>query len=252
MKQRFLILAAMVVTIVGCTSSQSDVQPEAVVNSAIEAWNAGDVATLKDLFADDAIVYFPDWGDTESGAEEIGAWIDSLVAEDFVIEPEITEVEGSTVTVVAKVWANPTRELGIAPLVTTDVYTIQDGKIASQTSTLSEESSASLLAAMTPAIGTVEDLVGAWEAGHWVLEFTERGGYRVRPTSSSVAMVAGEFWFEEGELHLRDRTGGCSQNEVGRYEIQGAPGDSFTLIAISEPCDTRGVVFIRQWTWVSN
>jgi hypothetical protein len=120
----------------------------AVVNAAIDAWNAGDADALKALFADDAVAYFPDWGDTETGAEEIGAWIEDLVAANFIIEPESIEVEGDTVTVVAKVWADPTRALGIAPLVTTDVYTVQGGKITSQTSTLTEESSAKLMAAM--------------------------------------------------------------------------------------------------------
>jgi len=125
-----------------------EADPAAVVNAAIDAWNAGDVDTLKALFADDAVAYFPDWGDTETGAEEIGAWIEDLVAANFVIKPESIEVEGDTVTVVAKVWADSTRALGIAPLVTTDVYTIQGSQITSQTSTLTEESSAKLMAAM--------------------------------------------------------------------------------------------------------
>ena len=64
------------------------------------------------------------------------------------IETESVEVEGETVTVVAQVWADPTRELGIAPLVTTDVYTIRDEKIAGQTSTLTKESAAKLAEAM--------------------------------------------------------------------------------------------------------
>jgi len=125
-----------------------EADPAAVVNAAIDAWNAGDVDALKALFADDAVAYFPDWGDTETGAEEIGAWIEDLVAANFVIEPESIEVEGDTVTVVAKVWADPSRTLGIAPLVTMDVYTVQGGQITSQTSTLTEESSAKLMAAM--------------------------------------------------------------------------------------------------------
>ena len=162
MKQLFLVLTVVLIAVVGCTSPPTHSTPEAtpgatpaaVVNAVMDAWNAGDVDALKALFADDAVAYFPDWGDTETGAEEIGAWIEGLVAANFVIEPESTEVEGDTVTVVAKVWADPTRELGIAPLVTIDVYTVQGGKITSQTSTLTEESSAKLMAAMAAAQST--------------------------------------------------------------------------------------------------
>lgn len=126
--------------------------PDMIINDAIDAWNAGDVATLKTLFAGDAVVCFPDWGDEcTTGTEEIGAWIEELVAANFIIEPESLETMGDTVTVMAKVWADPTRELGIAPLVTTDVYAVQDGKITSQTSTLTEESSTKLMSAMAAA-----------------------------------------------------------------------------------------------------
>ena len=149
MKTRLIAITTLVLVLalpVALHAQEAD--PAAVVNAAMDAWNAGDVDALKALFADDAVAYFPDWGDTETGAEEIGAWIEDLVAANFVIEPESIEVEGDTVTVVAKVWADPTRALGIAPLVTTDVYTVQDGQITSQTSTLTEESSAKLMAAM--------------------------------------------------------------------------------------------------------
>jgi ketosteroid isomerase-like protein len=120
-----------------------------VVDAAIHAWNAGDIGALKALYADDAVVCFPDWGDEcTTGAEDIGAWIDELVTANFGLEPASVETEGDTVTVVAKVWADPTRELGIAPLMTTDVYTIQGASIASQTSTLTEASAAKLAEAM--------------------------------------------------------------------------------------------------------
>ncbi|RLC82858.1 MAG: hypothetical protein DRJ03_18405, partial [Chloroflexi bacterium] len=108
---------------------------------------------------------FPDWGEEcTTGAEEIGVWIKELVAVNFSIEPESIEMEGDTVTVVAKVWADPTRELGVAPLVTTDVYTVQDGQITSQTSTLTEESAAKLMEAMVTAesMSVINAALDAW------------------------------------------------------------------------------------------
>jgi hypothetical protein len=125
-----------------------ETDPAAVVNAANDAWNAGDVDALKALCADDAFVYFPDWDETISGREGIDAWIEGLTASNFAIEPESVQVEGDTVTVVAKVWADESRATGNAPLVTTDVYTVEGGLITSQTSTLTEESAAKLMAAM--------------------------------------------------------------------------------------------------------
>jgi hypothetical protein len=122
---------------------------DVVVHAAIDAWNGGDVGALRELYADDAEVCFPDWGaECTTGADEVAIWIEELVAASFLVEPESIEVEGETVTVVAKVWVDPTRELGIAPLVTTDVYIVRDEKIVGQTSTLTKESAAKLAEAM--------------------------------------------------------------------------------------------------------
>lgn len=155
---RFLIVWTVVlITAVGCAPAAAPSTPEPtveprseeVIRAANAAWNAGDVETLKTLFAEDAVVCLPDFGDECSrGADEIAAWIQELVNVNFVIEPESVEVTGDMVTVVAEVWADPTRELGIAPLVTQDIYTVEGGQITAQTSTLSEESAEKLKEAM--------------------------------------------------------------------------------------------------------
>jgi len=106
--------------------------PAAVVTALYEAFNAGDVDAVKALYADDAVVHFPDWDETYTGAEEIHPWVEELVAASFAVEVESLQVE----------------EDDIAPLVSTDVCTVKDGRIASQTSTLTEESQAKLMAAM--------------------------------------------------------------------------------------------------------
>lgn len=145
---RFVLMVLLVFAFPMALNAQES-DPVAVINAANEAWNAGNIETLKALYAGDAAACFPDWGDEcTTGAEEIGIWIEELVAANFVIEPESVKVEGNTVTVVAKVWADPSRAMGIAPLVTTDVYTVEGGLITSQTSTLTEESAAKLMAAM--------------------------------------------------------------------------------------------------------
>jgi len=166
-KKMISIFSMLLILLTACqpTTSTSLTDAELIINDAMDAWNARDVATLKTLFADDAIVCFPDWGDEcTTGAEEISVWIEELVAANFAIESESLEVEGDKVTVVAKVWADPTRALGIAPLVTTDVYTIQNGKITNQTSTLTEESSTKFMSAMAAQTSLPSSVVSAFES----------------------------------------------------------------------------------------
>jgi ketosteroid isomerase-like protein len=176
MNKVLLVWTVVLITAVGCVRAATpstpeptvEPGPEDVIRGANEAWNAGDVETLKTLFAEDAVACFPDWGDEcTRGAGEIAAWIEELVAANFVIEPQSVEVEGDTVTVVAEVWADPTRELGVAPLVTQDVYTVEGGQIIRQTSTLTEESAAKMMEAMAMAerMAVVNAANEAWNAG---------------------------------------------------------------------------------------
>jgi ketosteroid isomerase-like protein len=122
--------------------------PESVVAAFYEALNAGDVDAVAVFYADDATVHFPDDDETLTGAEEILPWIEWLVGVNFVIEAESIQVEGDTVTVAIRTWADPSRELGIAPLEGRDVYVVKDGQIASQTSAYTEESKAKIEAAL--------------------------------------------------------------------------------------------------------
>ena len=148
-RNRFvLIVLLMVVFALPVALYAQETDLATLIQGAYDAWNAGDVETLKAFYAGDAVLLFPDFDEEYTGAEEIGQWIEDLVADNFLTEVESIEVEGDTVTVVAKVWADSSRAIGIAPLVTTDVYTVQDGLITSQTSTLTEESAAKLMAAM--------------------------------------------------------------------------------------------------------
>jgi hypothetical protein len=184
MKALLLVLTILVIAVGGCTSMARDAapeptpesiveptpeaSPETVIRAAIEAWNAGEVEVLGDSYGDDAVICFPDWGDEcTSGDQEIAEWVEELVAAHFAIEPDTIQAEGDTVTVVARVWADPTRELGIAPLVTTDIYTVESGRITRQTSKLAEESAARLMEAMAAAerAAVVNAAHEAWNAG---------------------------------------------------------------------------------------
>lgn len=154
MKTRLITITTLVLVLalpVALYAQETD--PAAVVTADAEALNAGDVDAAMALWADDAVVKLvpalpPGSPDTYTGAEQIRAWLESLVAMNFEIEVEILQVEGNTVTTLTKTWVDPTREMGVAPLVATEVYTVQDGKIKGLTWTISDESLAALQAAM--------------------------------------------------------------------------------------------------------
>jgi len=169
-RSRFVLMVLLVMLALPVPLYAQGSGPEAVVNAALDAWNSGDVDALKALYAAAAVVSFPDWGDVITGREQIDEWIEGLAASNFVVEPESIQVEGDTVTVVARVWADETRAIGIAPLVTTDVYTVEGGLITSQTSTLTEESAAKLMAAMAAMEPeTMPETGGEAFTGHGIL-----------------------------------------------------------------------------------
>ncbi len=155
MKTRIMAITALVVMLAlpGALYAQ-ETDPAAVVSALAEAVNAGDVDAAMALFAADAVVKLVGLPpplhepDTYTGAEEIRAWFEGLVAQNFEIEVEILKVEGDTVTTETSTWSDPTRELGVAPLVATEVYTVQDGKIKGFTWTITDCSLAMLEGAM--------------------------------------------------------------------------------------------------------
>ena len=154
MKMHIVATTALVVMLalsVALYAQETD--PASVVMAIVEPLNAGDIDTMMAFFADDAVVKLvpalpPGSPDTFTGAEEIRAWFEGLVAMNFEIHIEVLQVEGDTVTTKTSTWADPTREMGVAPLVATEVYTVQDGKIKGFTWTISDESLAKLQAAM--------------------------------------------------------------------------------------------------------
>ncbi len=149
MKTRIILIIALVIALTLPAALQAqETDPEAVVTALYEAFNAGDVNAIAALYADDAVVRFPDDDETLTGAEEIHPWIEWLVGVNFAIEAVNVQVEGDTVTLAIRTWADPTRELGIAPLEGTDVYIVKDGKITSQVSTFTAESNAKIQAAL--------------------------------------------------------------------------------------------------------
>jgi hypothetical protein len=131
-------------------STVQETDPAAVAIASVDTISAGDVDASLVTFADDAVVniLLPGAPETYTGKEEIRAWLESLAAGHWEGGVKILQVEGNTVTTRLKSSMDPTRALGVAPLVGTDVYIVQEGKITSYTWTPTEETTAKLQAAM--------------------------------------------------------------------------------------------------------
>ena len=145
MKKVYLISMILFLILAGC---QSGPGPKEVVTEFENDLNAGDVEAAFALFADDAqVVFTPD--DITSGAEQIHAWLEQLIAFNFEIEYDNMEENGEKLTAQTTSWSDFSRQLDVAPLIADEVYTIRDGKITELTITLTDESEAKLGVALS-------------------------------------------------------------------------------------------------------
>jgi hypothetical protein len=202
-----------------------------IVEVMAKSLNAGDVEGALAYFTDNATVKLngvpPDMPDGYRGKTRIRQWFKDLLAAHFEIKVEVQKVEGDTVTSKTSTWQDTTRQLGVAPLVATEVYEIKNGKIASLTWTISPESLAKLQAALpapTPAptkstaplelevlASKPEDVVGVWlvnliaGAGKGHLEFKADGTYNAVGVSGAAAgapIDSGKYTIEGNQLKL--------------------------------------------------
>lgn len=159
MKKQCLALIVLLIALLGCQAQPS---PEEMLADMADALNAGDVDAAMAFFADDAVVKLvpalpPGSPDTYSGAEEIRGWFEELMAGNFEMDVEVLDVQGDTVTTRTSTWMDATRQMGVAPLVATETYSIRDGKIRGFNWAISEESLAKVEAALRPAMTVVFD-----------------------------------------------------------------------------------------------
>jgi hypothetical protein len=151
------ILTIILSLLVSC---QSKPKPNEIVLAATQGWSSENVDetqidAMLAYFADDAVfkmVGMPTGiPSTFSGKEAIREAYVGWLPLHPRLQVEIQNVDGETVTANTRYWSDMMTSLGVAPLEGTDVYIIKDGKIQSETWTLTTESSMKLLAAMTAA-----------------------------------------------------------------------------------------------------
>jgi ketosteroid isomerase-like protein len=145
-----ILLAVMFALPTGLYAQETD--PESIAGALVEALMAKDVNAALALLADDAVVTVipPPTGTSGvfTGKEEIRAWYEQLVSWNFRAEISNFQVDGDQATWTTKAWADPYEPLGILPLEYHAEGAFRDGKIASYTDTMTEESVAELTAAM--------------------------------------------------------------------------------------------------------
>jgi len=148
-----VILGAVLLAIPTVLNAQ-ETDPAAVIEGQVAAINAGDVEATMTYFTDDAVVTVayppPAPSDVYTGAAEVQAWFEELMAMNFELESTILQVEGDVVIANEKSYSDFSRELGIAPLEGITEYQVEDGKIKAFTWTITDESWAKLQAAMAP------------------------------------------------------------------------------------------------------
>lgn len=217
-----------------------------LVMEAMAGWNSEEISPDQiDLtvsyFADDAefemIGFPPDVPGRFVGKEEIRAAFESWLPLHPKLEVIIEAVEEDTVTATTSYWSDPLRAMHIAPLVGTDVYVFEDGKIVSETWTLTEESQSGFANAMATAAAptpspeapaaSLDDLVGLW-SGYWsdqtplYFEIEEDGAFTISLPEGD-RIIWGKVTFEDGKLVFTSADGNvatkCAENPRADYLV---------------------------------
>ena len=151
-----VLLAAALVPLSGgagpARAAQSD-DPAAVVEAYVAAVNAGNLAAILGLYADDAVHIALPTPDGSAGVclgkEQFGMWYKQSVADKDRVEvvDGTLAVDGDRVTFVARLASDPWRELGIEALEANTEAVVVDGRIASHVVMLTPESVRELLTA---------------------------------------------------------------------------------------------------------
>jgi len=139
---------------VALNAQESD--PMSIINAWVEALNAGDIDAALSYLADDAVVQIvppaPGSSGVFSGKGEIRGWYETVAGQHGVTALSDCQIDGETVTCVNTYAEDSFRSLGIESVVGEWVAVVREGKLQSYTFTMSGESLAVLMAAMTPPV----------------------------------------------------------------------------------------------------
>jgi hypothetical protein len=157
MKARLFVVTVSVVLLalpVALYAQEPD--PVSTINAWVEALNAGDIDSALSYLADDAVVQIvpaaPGTSGIFTGKGEVRGWYETIVGQHGVTALSDCQVDGETVTCVNNYAEDSFRSLDIDFVVGEWVAVVREGKLQSYTFTMSDESLAALMAAMTPPV----------------------------------------------------------------------------------------------------
>ena len=148
------VSAVLLALPVALYAQESD--PMSIINSWVEALNAGDIDAALSYLADDAVVQIvppaPGTSGIFTGKGEVRGWYETIVGQNGVTSLSDCQVDGETVTCVNTYAEDSFRSLGIDSGVGEWVTVVREGKLHSYTFTMSDESLEALMAAMAPPV----------------------------------------------------------------------------------------------------
>lgn len=157
MKARLFVVTVSVVLLAlpGALYAQES-DPMSIINAWVEALNAGHIDAALSHLADDAVVQIvpaaPGTSGIFTGKGEVRGWYETIVGQNGVTVLSDCQVDGETVTCVNNYAEDSFRSLGIDFVVGEWMAVVREGKLQSYTFTMSDESLAALMAAMTPPV----------------------------------------------------------------------------------------------------
>ena len=161
-----LVIAVTVVVVMLALSVvlyAQETDPLAIVNSWLEALNAGDVDAALSYLADDAQITSDQ---VYTGKEEIRGWYETQVGANGASTLSDCQVDGETVTCISSYTDDGLQAMGVDFLEGELVLVVRDAKIQSYTFTMSPES----LAKLPPPPETLAETGGGSLASyHWVM-----------------------------------------------------------------------------------
>ncbi len=122
----------------------SKISPSVPVVGEVVPFNAGDVERTLTYWTDDAtvkLVGIPSGiQDSYNGKEQVRKWFQCLLAQHFQIRVKVIKVQGNIVITRTESRSDLTQQMGITALITSEVYLVNEGKIAFLTLTVSPKS----------------------------------------------------------------------------------------------------------------
>jgi hypothetical protein len=156
MRTRLFALVVVVLMLAfpgGICAQETD--PVAMIMAWNDAQSAGDADAALAFLADDAFITLvpPPMEGHDGvfrGKEEIRAWWENLYALNGVSTVSNCQIEGETVTCLLNYTDDSLKALGLDSIDNEFVIIVREGKIQTYTATMTEESLAALMAAMSP------------------------------------------------------------------------------------------------------